>query len=595
MQTIGLTYPEWNQAIGNFCFQETNAGKPIRFSIDPLILQEASHNLKQTEVYDTPEDAATDFVKKVVQKMKENLTDPWWFRMGTQDKKPNHLAKLAIQVLAVFYMSPNEEGESSYWESLRKLVKVVDPKVGLGGWGSKRFSEYQENWKELRCWCNDICKGKYGELPNETNLKGYKHVKIPLAHGLLRQEDIQKLPQFFKKVGFRAGWDIDLNEFRKKINAHKDQMEYFPSSHCRRVLAESERFEGAVRQILYAFRQWDGLNEVDLGKKRQNRVRLVLHLSGNRLEKAELTNLSDRDKTLEKQFRIEDGQICSTHSYNPYDPELVIAKKEDRGFTETNFFRRGEEIAIACPSTLLRQIEPSLKSIAKKGKVNEVTPSHPFENWRIVKLRVKKNLTKKEIRCEQLRERFKSPRTRIELIGGLRYENKWLEGVGPTIRIKRYKVKTVLVDETPIEIENGVLSPEICPILNEVGKHEIRIEGTRIRKSFEVYRPEPQLIRCANSGWSRSTIDLWPSESDRKSNETITGSKIEGIWPRITFENRVVYPIEVLWSRLTTLLRIGIVSFDKETKELIRVASTHSNLLIKQIAELIRIRFRGKV
>ncbi len=596
MQTTGLTYVEWNQAIGNFCFQVKNEGKPIRFSIDPLILQEASQNLKKTEVFKTPEDAASDFVETVVQKMRGDLTDPWWFLDGTRNTKPKHLAKLGIQVLAVFYMKPSEEGDSSYWESLRKLVGVVDPNVGLGGWGHKRFSEYQANWKKLRCWCNDICEGKYGKLPDEDNLKGYKHVKIPLAHGLLRQEDIQKLPQFFKKVGFRADWELGLNELRKKIHAHKDQMEYFPSPHCRRVLCEAERFEGAVRQIHYAFKQWDGSDQVELSKDRRDRVRLVFYFSGSRLDETELNNLAgNRSRGKPK---IENGRICSIQDYSPFDSELLIAKKEARGYTEINLFRRGDELAIACPIEMCKRIEPSLKRIAKEGKLIEVASITPFEGWKIVKLQVKKNLIKKKIKCEQLRERFKSPKIRIQLIGGLRFQKKWIEGVGPTIRIKRKGLTKVLVDEIPVPIENGVLSPEICPSLNMVGKHEISIEETKIRKSFEVFRPVPeqQVSSDKNLGWGRSVIDLWPLESDCTSDEKIVGAKIVGYWPKVLTENRSAYPIEVLWSRLVTILRIGAIhAFDKETKKLIREASSHSNLLIKQIAQMIQLRFRGRV
>jgi hypothetical protein len=596
-----LTYRDWNESVGRYCFSPKNAGKRVRLAVDPLVLQQAAAQGPRRHHFATPEAAAADFRTAVADNIHRS---GWGLGPLVRGEPPNGLAKLALQVLAVFRISADDEGSGSYWAALREElgqevdrrgVKPEDLDLGL----------HQRNWADLARWANDVNEGRLGRLPNpDPDAGGRRHVRLPLSHGLLRQEDIHGLHRFFNRINLAPGTDPDPEELLQHLRLYADDALVFRGAHARRVL-QDERLPLAAEQIANAASQWDG-RKVDLARTRGPKVRLwlsVRHAGETKVRGgllqfdangagSEVAGVSLADVLSRGRAR----PLSSPIQYRPVSETLVVAARSliDGRYVECRYIRPGDEFAIARPQNPnAARFEQAIRRVAAQSRVATAadgTDGLPA-GWTVYCLRLREDVAEADIPAE-LAGRVRIGGVRLRVAGGLRVRGVWLTGAGPSITVRDGQADFVVVNGLEFPTVSGCLHPEHCPQLNAAGVHEVWPPGRyRDRVRFRV--AEPVLARfpgtTVNAGWVRPESGDWPRRWDASadaSSGSVRGPVIDGEWPpvRPAAEDLPAAQVAV---QLAVALRHPSQSL-RLTGATIAAAARHPNLLVRQLARAVR-------
>jgi hypothetical protein len=158
LHTTVLSYDDWNQAVGRFIFNGRNAGRYIRLAVDPLVLQRAAAEGKRRHHFPSPDAAADDFVMAVRSRI--NLTN-WRLGETVRGKVPRGLAKLVLQVLAVFRISQYDIVGGSYWAALWDLLGRQFDRRGIMP-DDLDPETHQDNWASLTEWATRSTTATWG-------------------------------------------------------------------------------------------------------------------------------------------------------------------------------------------------------------------------------------------------------------------------------------------------------------------------------------------------------------------------------------------------------------------------------------------------
>jgi hypothetical protein len=474
-----LTYEEWNESIGRYCFHPGNSGRRVRFSIDPVVLQRAATEAPRRRHFISPEVAADDFREAVTRRIDRF---GWDFGRPMAGRIPNGLAKLALQVLAVFDIAADDVGGSSYWAALwQTLGREVD-KRGVPP-DDLDLEIHQQNWARLVDWTNVQNKGRLGILPEpDPDSGGRRHVRLPLSHGLLRLQDIQGLQRFFDRIHLTPGDDIQPEDLIPDLRLYGDDASIFQGPHARRVL-QDERLPLAAVQIANAAAQWDG-KRVDLAGARKEVFRLWLAMTtrdGSRVLGG-LVQLDARGMYRDVPGIELHGIIGTTAirrlrspvSYNPIHDTLVLAVRSllDRRYIESRCFRPGDQILVMRRGQASdRVFTQQLSGIATSGRVDRlrVGQADALPGWTLYRLGVREDINESALPRDLVgRLRLAGPRLRVA--GGLRVRGAWMEGVGPTLSVSDGGAETAIVDGIEYTTVEGRLHPEHCPALRGPNK-----------------------------------------------------------------------------------------------------------------------------
>jgi hypothetical protein len=598
-----LNYNDWNESVGRYCFSRRNAMRPVRFAVDPLVLLRAAAEGPQRYHFSSPDAAASDFCTVVTQ-----IINAGGWRLGYTEagKIPYGLAKLALQVFAVFRIAADDEGGSSYWAALLEtLGRPIDRRGVMPDDLTPEI--HQNNWASLADWANVKNRGKLGYLPTpESSEGGRRHVRLPMSHGLLRAEDILGLPRFFARVNVSPGEDVDPEDLRSDLRSYAGDATVFRGAHARRVL-QDERFSLAVEQIAIAAAQWDG-QRVDLARSRATVVRLWLavhtvggaRLSGGLLQlkpdgmssdvaEVKLGRLFDR-KAVRRQFEPVE--------YKPIDESLLLAVRSllDGRYVESRYLRPGDHVVVGRPMlTDAARTERELTRMAVDKRVNAFgleTTGVPH-GWRMYRLRVRDDLSPSDV-PDFLQKRVKIVGLRLSVSGGLRVHGAWIEGAGPSLAVKAGKAETAIVDGAEFELNDGYLHPEGCPELSAVGDHEAWIEGHhRDRVRFRVV--QPRLARfpspVVDAGWARNELPEWPrhlAPSATPPSCCVRGPIVEGDWPAANPVADFAPPEQVAIRLAVALRQPPLASGPADIASLKTLNEQHPNLVVRQLARALR-------
>jgi len=596
-----LTYDDWNEAVGRYCFHPGNAGHRVRFAIDPIVLQRAAAQGARRHHFISPEAAADDFRAVVTNRIDRF---GWDFGRPMAGRTPSGLAKLALQVLAVFGIAADDVGGSSYWAALletlgrevdRRGVKPDDLDLEL----------HQQNWAQLVHWTNVLNKGRVGILPEpDPHRGGRRHVRLPLSHGLLRLEDIQGLHRFFDRIRLAPGDDVEPEELISDLRSYGDDPSVFRGAHARRVL-QDERLSLAAVQIANAAAQWDG-RRVDLAGSRREVYRLWLSVTmrdGARVVGG-LVQIDARGAQrdvpgVDLPVLFGQGAIRRLSSPVPYRPihdTLVLAVRSllDRRYIESRHFRPGDPILLARRGQADdRAFTRQLRGIASAEQVDIIRPDppHPLIGWILYRIRVREDVKESELpRTLVGRLRLTGPRLRVS--GGLRVRGAWMEGAGPTLAVSDGEAETVIVDGVEYATVEGRLQPEHCPALGRIGLHEAWLPGHhRDHVRFRVRRPRQASFGSpvVGSGWGWRESPDWPAplrDGVETAGGRMRGPAVEGDWPPARSPEPAYGPAAQVALRLATALRYPKSAGGIRGLSALKAANTsHPNLLVRQLAQ----------
>jgi hypothetical protein len=597
--TTVLNYDEWNQAVGRHIFNLRNEGKAIRMTVDPLVLQLAAAESERRHHFSSPNAAEDDFVTAVRREI--NSSTKWCLGATIQDRVPQGLAKLAFQVLAVFRISQDDVGEG-YWVALWNLLGRQFVQRGIMP-DDLKPETHQDNWASLTEWANDINHGRLGMLPSPEDFDGYRHVKLPLGHGLLRSEDIRQLPRFFDRIrGFvTPGEELDPDELIRFIRADADNPAVFRGAHARRVLGD-ERLPLAAAQITNALLQWDG-KRVDLDTARDPVYRLWLsahgrdpfHVRGGlkRIapsgEESDVTDVAFDDLFGHAGLR----PVGLPVPYRPIDERMVVTIQSllDGRYQEARQARPGDKIVLLWWVTGdSPQFTASLQRVAVSERVDR--SAHPSgglpSGWVAFRLRLRDGLTDRDVPPD-LRGRIRIDGTRVRLIGGLRVRRAWMKGAGPALEVVGGADDAVIVDGRECRLSCGRLYPDSCPELNQANTHEVWLPGRhRDRLRFRVVDP-PMARFCSpvvEAGWRR-VADGWPTMTcpvDAAA-ATVRGPVVEGKWPPMRAGTLSAEGLALPLILLARGVRTARLMMDRP--QLLEAGISHPNLLIRQLAKAV--------
>jgi hypothetical protein len=598
--TTVLDYDEWNRSVGDHIFNSRNAEKRIRLAVDPLVLQRAAAEGQKRHHFPSPDAAAADFAQAVG---REIDSTGWWLGERVRHRVPHGLAKLALQVLAVFRISQDDIVGGSYWAALRELLGQSGERRGIMPDGLDADT-HQDNWAGLIEWANEINRGRLGLLPRPDDFDSFqRHVKLPLGHGLLRLDDIQQLTRFFDLIRefVTPGEEVDPDELIPHIRRHAHDRAIFRGAHARRVLSD-ERLPLAAAQVAAALLQWDGCH-VDLGVARGPVYRLWLSTHGGspfRLrgglrrieasgEEIDVTEVAFGDL-------FGPGALRSAGLPVPYQPinarpVVAVRSQLDRRYQEVRQARPGDKVVfVRCVAGDDARFATSLRGLAEKERVDRSAHSDCGlpAGWVAFRLRLRDGLMERDVPAELI-GRIRIGGARVRLVGGLRVRRDWMADAGPTLDVVGGVADAVIVDGRECELSGGRLYPHGCVELNQTGTHEVWLPGrNRDRLRFRVV--DPPLARFHSpvvaAGWQWDA-DRWPTlmrsvENDRPA---VRGPVVEGEWPAVGARTP---PAEELVLPLALLARgVRTAKLMTERQRLRESGARHPNLLIRQLARAV--------
>lgn len=574
----------------------------MRFSIDPLVLQRAAAEGPRQYPFTSPEEASEDFRLAVTQRIEKY---GWNFGKTTADRYPMGLAKLGLQVLAVFGIAADDLVGRSYWAALWEALGRQVKKRGVAP-DDLDLDIHQKNWAALARWANRQNKGRLGRVPkHDPDYEGgRRHVRLPMNHGLLRKEDIQGLPRFFERIGIVPGEDVEPKDLIAYLAAYADDFSVFRGKHARRVL-KGTRLTLAAAQVANALGQWDGQKKIDLSEARRVASRLWFSVGNHRLggglaqidHKGTVTEVGAI--SLATILRPEGlVKINSPVKYHPFHNSMVIAKRShlDGRYFESRYCQPDDFIILAFHSRDINQgLTDSLQKISIAGKLQVIgkgTEGVP-DGWSFYRLKIREDIQKLDVPAI-FQDRVKINGARVRVMGGLRVRRAWMNGAGPSIIVTGDDSKTVIIDGIEHKLTDGKLHPELCQVLNQSGIHEVWLPGRRERVRFRVL--EPKIARFpeahVQAGWERKAAK-WPTSIQPQAipgDSVVRGPVIVGSWPPVVEKQDSVPPSQLIAMRLAIALRTRKSALEPRTLALLKATGkVHPNLLVRQLAQAIKL------
>jgi hypothetical protein len=265
---LSEAYIQWNRAIAEYYFSEVSDNNDVYLTITPRILGVAISKYRKMSI--STDVAERDFVKTVSEVYKTQVkTNGLQLTFRTtygQDDSPKCIGFLALSVLAAYQMrSEREIGANAYYKRLANLLGCK-----LDGNYPEGFdlSQFEGLWKYLQN------KSPIATVKPESSSKRY--IAYPLAHVLLRQIDVEKLPDFFAT----AGYEPESRVSHDKINADLDRLDYAFSKPGKAALNDNRR-KVAITEIVRELERWDGSVKEAIDR-RSTRIEMLLEFRNRR-------------------------------------------------------------------------------------------------------------------------------------------------------------------------------------------------------------------------------------------------------------------------------------------------------------------------
>lgn len=529
-----LDYLSWTQAIGRRFFRPEFADEPVYLAVDAQALLEAATMAEPPVAFDSAEAAAIDFVQAVRQQLRKPAG---WELVGlsASDAPPGCLGLLAFQVYAAFCMMKDANWTpKAYWPRVRELLHPCPLNLDTD-------QTHQFLWRKvLQRWVNDseYQGGRRGRLilPPENDGRGHRHIRLPLSQALLRTEDKQRLPAFFKEAGLVPGEVMTAQKLARSHGPLLDRRDLF-TSHAIKVFTDHRR-EGALGQICQSLLEWDGSLGAQREKRsRQRPLRLWCNLHHRRGLSGGLAYRNENGlwqpvegwsfgQALAPSLRPPQG-----YTYTPFyqDRRLLVFDTGSGRYLEARSASNGDRIIVLARESLFSHLVGGLEKLGLDDQADlPAAVSGVPSAWRLIKVN---ELSLGPNPPWPWSDMLDVEEVGIHLVGGLKLSRSaWLEGAGPRVELRgqRLPQEIWLDGREKLRVHDGQV---ISPRLGVAGAHSVWVPGAPQRKvNFHV--AAPRIRHLAPKPWCR--IDEgWPERSRRGelTEDTILGPIVRGEWP----------------------------------------------------------------
>jgi hypothetical protein len=262
-------YLEWNTRIGLFWLTEPFADTDLYLTVTPRGLSTAAWECDAAAL--TPREAEESFVSAVRDFYKVAIVDRGYeieFLQG-QDKNglPLCLAFLALSVLAVHHMHRDDVNRATaFYPRLIQLLGLGERNKRPPGFKEQQFENL---WLYVRAWTEARgTRPLYIPPPKYRQYENY-----PQAHSVLREVDLERLPEFFRWARYSPESHIDPDRLRADLL----EWVYAKSPFTRQGMAacNDQRLAGVVQEVAQELKAWDGGGRDEQGRQVAN---VELHL-----------------------------------------------------------------------------------------------------------------------------------------------------------------------------------------------------------------------------------------------------------------------------------------------------------------------------
>jgi len=500
----------WANALDQFWGDPEWGGRAL-FMLEPKLLLRVAE--LGGEEFDSVDDAEADFLRAVNDYLLGKGDRPWRPETYQTGTPPRFLLQVAVQVYAASKMADAADGDHTdraYYVQLEHLVGAAGIRERFNNNDQGKY--HQDLWRTcLNDWA--IRKGLKLELPLDRFGAG-RHVQLPKSQAALRVGDLERLPLFFSRCGFRPldeddpRWIEQVEKIRGNLERFQDDNLCF-SSWAQRVLGDERKFPIAAIQVEEALKTWDGrlhLRDAGLRKAKRSRsdhwvwvsilsrrktLRVVVGTTtatGKSIDTESLLSLLENRPVGEANLDMRDGLAVFR-----YD-------EENNAFKQSEFLEAGDRaLFIAGPNawdSLRRILDENSIYRDKVDYTADLLDGIP-NACKITELRVVDRLPRLDDICERWLPFLRTPRSGLWLGGGLRVDRKerWIEGAGPYLKISGSHLPShIIVDGQRVDISERIVRLDRFSMR---GKHEIqaKFDGQSFKKQFWVGHPKSSIAQ----------------------------------------------------------------------------------------------------
>lgn len=556
-----MNYFEWNNAIGEYYFNTTNAEKEVHLFItrDDIIRIGKSQGIQIDG-----EAIFADYIQAIIFGGEPNtelqtrfnlierpltLFEEWNTAANHYEEYPYYLAFLSLYVLPLTTNVDPSYNWNNYYDRVNAFFSEyhIIPNTQAYKIGTSNFSRLDPLWEDLQDWSFDTrnCELGFFELHAFSN-KRWIYVGKPLSQCVVPTYVLIRLPFLFEEIGIVPGDRISEDTFRKIIKKHGKSALGLKDGAVNAVRDRENELGGSIIRIIQKFYQdWKG--ETDFYNKDTgitNRGVTIAHLrlclepdfvngvtevyfrlnspkdypddlcfSENLVCKHQRSGYSKPLKVdFEEETIIED-------SYNKW--KAVLPRKEVRVLMKgENFYLSGwiEVPQMSVQSEMLLVTHASVSdSIIDWGNLMDAAEFCELnliglpDEFRVFKLKAP---TIDHPDFPQLS--FQSIK-RIKIIGGVRIGvRRYLEGILPEIELENGRGDEKLL-AFPEEGENGFMLTkkstdrpiwELPSGIRYNVKYSLHVEGEKLHQS-------PSITLVTNDGYSQDYAEFPLPRRDR--------------------------------------------------------------------------------
>lgn len=527
------SYKQWTAALGDYFFPREQSGKVVALAVDPELLRQIAQEHMLFAFSPTDEEAVAGFAEAVAQDI---LSFGWISEPPTLGVYPSALARCSLFALAysLTHRKASEIGRPAFWREVWTLLLCSSEvaaesggiPTGLPGPDPFRLTGalFQQLWRAgLAAWINDIEGGRWGrmELPEERSGPSC-HVHLVQSQAGLRQLDLDRSGALFKAAGLQPSQVLTDSELWARVQPHFDRTDLLLPP-ARDVVADPSRQGLARMQLAAAFSTWHGEDVADRsGHLFERRPRIWLQIDNGCLHGGLVMWRLDGNDHLDErpldEVLVPSSAGLGTGYQHRGDCLITVFDTFDQLYVEERRATPGDRILFLVPLALVTEAKAWCEEVGEEV-------SDPMEivgvpaGWVVFSLRVKKFLQPKayEGRFGELL----ADNAGVRLIGGLRLggRNRWMAGAGPALEVLDVRNRAAIeIDGEQVEHGDDMVAMIEAPMLNEVGRHTITVNGREV-KSLVVVEPTRATV-AATSAWILLHASSWPtSQSQNYSSE----------------------------------------------------------------------------
>jgi hypothetical protein len=489
-------YLRWNRLLTER-FIRRSAQEQIHLAVSPRALASVLSESMGKGV--SPTDAEGDFVASVRDAYTTHvLSSPGRlqiFRRITPDGLPACVAMLALSVLAAHRMhSDDASSGAAYYIRLAALLDIERSAANVPE--GFRPAEFESLWGFLAEW---IARNSTARLVLPDADDHRRYIAYPLAHVPLRQLDLEKLPAFFDWAGYSP--TSAVSQDRVADDLRRWDQSYSRLSQAGKDAMTDQREPAVIAQVQSELRAWDETVPSAHGPR-------IVHadlLLETAMRRPKLYLLVRRKEGFPQTFRSGEAELNAADSW--YDPvELRVAdgpilqsgltwisdenasfivrrlpaiavvlapNPEYSGFVSRGSLPKQTLCAVMCHESVTEAVQEYLRRVCGVP-LSAISPVGFPADWRLFQ----------NVRAVNAVEDIPSPLEGLRVAssadiipqGGLRLGAgwSWMEGAPPRLLIEGRDGAVVLVNETPVEVDESNYAV-VGDLLHSPGTYTIRV------------------------------------------------------------------------------------------------------------------------